>query len=230
MKLKNVRKILFVFLIFEIFISYSIKAQENVRFFKLSQITEMDFKNTWNNNYNAKYIDKLKDSVKLEKAYKSIDKTYTKEEIELAGHELIKPRGLTSFQGYYPSQDLYVFLIADNHYEKACFVKASTNEMSSIYRFRGSHGVMSKDGLWVGIEQGDCDNYFQIEVCKSSEFGTGSIFKFDFSYMKFNLYNSMESIPVIFWADKNTIYISTEIRDKKGNQVFQYHSLTFGYE
>jgi len=72
----------------------------------------------------------------------------------------------------------YLFYIDDYHYEKACFVFASTNVLASGYqRFRGSYGVMSKDGLWVGLERQDCDSFLQIEISKSSKAGVWSLFQ-----------------------------------------------------
>jgi hypothetical protein len=64
----------------------------------------------------------------------------------------------------------------DYHGEKASFIFANTGKMASYRRFRGSFGVMSKDGLWVGLARGDCDNYLQLEVCKLWKAGVGTLF------------------------------------------------------
>jgi hypothetical protein len=197
------------------------------RFFTFTPITADQFQNAFKNNYNAPFATDIGDTLKLEKAFASIEKTYNDSEKELAGHELCKsPRCLTSFKAYYPKFDLYLFEILDYHYGKASFVYASTNEMASGHqRFRGEYGVMSKDGLWVGLERGDCDNYLQIEICKSSKNGVWSIFTFDFNSIDIN-----EDIKnAIFWADKNKIYIATKEYDKNDKALSLYYEFKFDY-
>jgi len=204
------------------------KAQRNRRFFIFNPITKVEFRNALKNNYNAPFVTKISDSTKLEKAFESIEKTYNKNEKELAESELCNsPRCLTSFEAYYPTLDLYLFYILDYHYEKASFVFASTNKMASGYqRFRGSYGVMSKDGLWVGLERNDCDNFLQMEICKSSKNGVRTLFRFDFTNIDINL----DEKTAIFWADKNTIYIATTEYDKQNdNALSKYYTIKFEY-
>lgn len=195
------------------------------RFFTFTSITEVEYKNAFKNNYNAPFITDIGDTIKLEKAFDAIGKTYNDSEKELAGHELCKsPRCLTSFKAFYPTLDLYLFEILDYHYSKASFVYASTNEMASGHqRFRGDYGVMSKDGFWVGLERGDCDNYLQIEICKSSKNGVWTILTFDFTAIDIN----EEVKDAMFWADKNTIYIATHEYDKNDNDLLQYYAIKF---
>lgn len=197
------------------------------RFFTFTPITAYEFQNAFKNNYNAPFVTDIGDTSKLEKAFASIEKTYNVSEKELSGRELCKsPRCLTSFKAYYPSFDLYLFEILDYHYAKASFVYASTNEMASGHqRFRGDHGVMSKDGLWVGLERGDSDNYLQIEICKSSKNGVWSIFTFDFNYIDIN----EEIKNAIFWADKNTIYIATKEYNNNDKALSLYYAFKFDY-
>jgi len=203
-----------------------VKAQENNSFFTFNPISESEFRTALKNNYNAPFVTEIADSTKLEKAFDAIAEIYNEEEKELAENELLSsPRDLTSFEAYYPMFDLYLFYIQDYHYQKACFVFASTSKLASSRhkRLRGSYGVMSKDGLWVGLERGDCDNFLQIEICKSSKYGVWSLFKFDFAGIDIR-----EDIPALFWADKNTIYIATcEYRNSK--QLFKYYSIKFDY-
>lgn len=156
----------------------------------------------------------------------SIGKTYNDSERELAKHELCNsPKCLTSFKAYYPTLDLYVFNILDYHYSKASFVFASTNEMASGYRrFSGDYGVMSKDGLWVGLERQDADNYLQIEICKSSKHGVWTLFAFDFTEIDIN----EQEQTAMFWADKNTIYIATQEYDQHNDKdLNQYYAIKF---
>jgi hypothetical protein len=204
----------------------SIQLKENRRFFTFTPITEVEFRNALINNYNAPFVTKITDTTKLEKAFKSIEKTYNDSEKELAGHELCKsPRCLTSFKAYFPTLDLYLFNILDYNYVKASFVFASTNEMASGYhRFRGDYGVMSKDGLWVGLERQDCDNFLQIEICKSSKNGIWKLFTFDFTSVDIN---EQEKTPM-FWADKNTIYIATQEYDQHNDkELSKYYAIKF---
>jgi len=204
------------------------KAQESRRFFTFTPISEVQFGNAFKKNYNSPFVTKITDSTKLEKAFKSIEKTYDENEKELAEHELCNsPRCLTSFKAYYPSLDLYLFNILDYHYAKASFVFANTNEMASGFRrFRGEYGVMSKDGLWVGLERQDCDNFLQIEICKSSKRGVWSLFSFDFTDIDI----AKEEKTVMFWAEKNTIYIAThKYAPHNDKDLIQYYAIRFGY-
>ncbi len=102
---------------------------------------------------------------------------------------------------------------------------ASTNEMASgNRRFRGEYGVMSKDGLWVGLERQDADNYIQIEICKSSKHGVWSLFRFDFISVDID---EKEKIPM-FWANENTIYITVKEHNEPNNMDLpQYYAITF---
>ena len=196
------------------------------RFFTFTPITEIEFRNALENNYNAPLITKIGDTTQIEKALVSIDKTYNDSEKELAKHELCNsPKCLTSFKAYYPTLDLYLFNILDYHYSKASFVFASTSEMASGYRrFRGDYGVMSKDGLWVGLERQDADNYLQIEICKSSKRGVWTLFAFDFTDIDIN---EKEQTPM-FWAGKNTIYIATREYDQHNDKdLYQYYAIEF---
>jgi len=204
----------------------SSKLQENRRFFTFTPITEVEFRNALKNNYNAPFVTKITDTTKLEKALMSIEKTYNESEKELAKHELCNsPRCLTSFKAYYSTLDLYLFYISDYHYAKASFVFASTNEMASGYhRFRGDYGVMSKGGLWVGLERQDSDNFLQIEICKSSKNGVWKLFAFDFTSVDIN---EQEKTPM-FWADKNTIYIAAKEYDQHNDKdLAQYYAIKF---
>lgn len=206
----------------------SVKAQENPRLFTFKPITEVEFRKALKNNYNAPFETKIADSIKLEKAFESVEKTYNEDEKELAEHELCKsPRCLTSYKAYYPTLNLYLFYISDYHYEKASFVFANTNKMASNYqRFRGTYGVMSNDGLWVGLERKDCDNFLQVEICKTSKLGVWSLFTFDFKSIDIN---EAEVTPM-FWADKNTIYIaSSEYEQQNKKELFGFYAIKFEY-
>lgn len=202
---------------------HSANAQENSSFFTFMPISEVKFRTAFKNNYNASFITEIDDSTKLEKAFDAIAKTYNEEEKKLAEDELCNsPRCLTSFQAYYPTLDLYLFFIQDYHYEKASFVVASTNEILSRYRrFRGSYGVMSKDGLWVGLERQDCDNSLQLEICKCSKKGVWSLITFNFASVDIN---DVEN-PVMFWAERNTIYIA--VSERKDQMPPKYYAITF---
>lgn len=209
-----------------------VKGQTNEKYFSFNPISKVEFRNAFKTNYNAPIVTSVSDSTKLEKAFKAIEKTYDENEKQLALHELCdSPRCLTSFEAFYPTLNLYLFHIQDYHYEKAVFVFADTNELASHYaRFRGSYGVMSKDGLWVGLQRDGSDNYLQLEICKSSEHGIWSLFKFDFAATDINLDYGDKSIPIIFWADKNTIYISTQEYDQENNrELLKYYSIKFDY-
>lgn len=211
-------------LLFSYFDIQILKAQDINQLFTFNPISEKEFRNALINNYNASFLTEIADSSRLKKAFESIDKTYNESEKELAEHELCNsPRCLTSFKAYYPTLDLYLFSILDYHYEKACFVFAATNEMASGYqRFRGSYGVMSQDGVWIGLERNDCDNFLQIEICKSSKNGVQSLLKYDFNTIDIN---EKEDTP-IFWAAKNTIYIATHKYDQQsGKYLLAYYAL-----
>jgi hypothetical protein len=206
----------------------SIKPKENRRFFTFTPITEVEFRNALKNTYNAPFVTEIGDTTKLEKPFESIEKTYSDDEKELAKSELCNsPRCLTSFKAYYPTLDLYLFYVLDYHFSKASFVFASTNEMASGYRrFRGEFGTMSKDGLWVGMERGDCDNYLQIEICKTSKRGVWSLFTFDFTDIDIN----EEETTAIFWADENVLYIATQEYDQQNNKdLHKYYAIRFEY-
>lgn len=196
--------------------------------FTFTPIDELEFRNALAKNYNAPFVTKIADSSQIEKAFRAIEKTYNESEKELAKRELCNsPRCLTSFEAYYPTLDLFLFYILDNHYSKASFVFASTNEIASGHqRFRGSFGVMSKDGHWVGLERGGSDNHLQIEICKTSKDGVWSLFKFDFTGNDI----SEEEKTAVFWAGKNTIYISTRDLDQQNNkELLKYYSIKFEY-
>lgn len=206
----------------------SSKSIENRNFFTLKSISETEFKEAYKNNYNADLITQIDDTTKLEKAFKAIEKTYNDRERELAGQELCEtPRCLTSFKAYYPTLDLFLFNILDYHYSKASFVFASSNEMASGHRrFRGDYGVMSKDGIWVGLERRGSDNFLQLEICKSSKKGVWTLFSFDFTYIDI----SEEEQNPMFWADKNTIYFSSCEYDNQNDQLLtKYYSINFEY-
>lgn len=191
------------------------------RFFVFTPIAEVEFRSALKSNYNAPFVTTMTDTVQLEKALMSIDKTYNVSEIELAKRELCKsPRCLTFFKAYYPALELYLFNILDYQNTKASFVFAGTNEMASGYqRFSGDYGVMSQDGLWVGLERQDADNYLQMEICATSKHGVWSLFKFE--YMAIDI-NEKEKIPM-FWADKNTIYIATREYDHNNGEYRSFY-------
>lgn len=222
-KQQNMKNLLL--LIFAIIVSLGLQSQESNVSFKLESISEKEYKKAFQNNYNAPFVQKINDVTKLEQAYNAIAKTYTNEEKELAENELTTPKKLTEFKGYYPDIKTYLFYIQDYHYEKACFVSSLTNQVISPYRFRGSFGVMSKDGIWVGLERNDCDNYLQIEICKITNEYAISIIKFDYLYLDI----SEEETPQMFWAKKNTIYISTIGYNKQEKPIKNYYSIAFEY-
>lgn len=206
----------------------STNSLENKQFFTFKPISEIEFREAYKNNYNATLITQIDDTTKLEKAFEAIEKTYNESEKELAGHELCEtPRCLTMFKAYYPTLDLFLFNILDYHYSKASFVFASSNEMASGHkRFRGEYGVMSTDGLWVGLERRGSDNFLQIEICKSSKNGVWTLFSFDFTYIDIN----EEEKNAMFWADKNTIYLASREYDNQNDQLLtKYYSIKFEY-
>jgi hypothetical protein len=218
------------FLILTLIFSLGLQSQQKNVSFRLKPITEKEYKKAYNNNYNAPFQTKISDNAKLELAFNSIAETYTEEEKELADRELTTPEKLTEFKAYYPKLQTYLFFIQNYHYENACFVSTLTNNLLSINRFRGSFGVMSKDGFWVGLERGDCDNYLQIELCEITNKYAISIINFDVKFLDINEDN--DKIPSIFWAKKNTIYLSTiryhneEISSKP---IYEYYSIEFEY-
>lgn len=206
--------------------SDSTTLKENRQLFTFTAISETEFRDAFKNNYNASFITEIDDTTKLEKAFEAIEKTYNDSEKELAEHELCEtPRCLTSFKAYYPALDLFLFNILDYHYAKASFVFASTNEMASGYRrFRGEYGVMSKDGLWIGLERRGSDNFLQIEICKSSKNGVRTLFLFDFTDIDVN----EEEKNAIFWAAKNTIYLATREYNKQNDkELTKYYSINY---
>jgi len=210
----------------DVFTPTFISDTTNNKFFIFSQISESEFRQALDHNFNAPFMDEIIDSSKLEEAFSAISKTYNEWEEFLATTELCSsPRCLTSFKAYYPTLDLYLFYVQNLHYESACFVYASTNELASGYRrFRGSYGVMSKDGFWIGLERDDCDNYLQIEVCELTEDGVLPVYKFDFTNIDINYSEN----PVLFWANKNTIFIATSEYNKiNRKQIFKYYSILF---
>ena len=225
-KLRYIRIVIIVVLFANINIQHA-KAQENRRFFTFDPITEIEYRSALKNNYNAPFVTEITDSIKREKAFESIGRTYSKSEKELAKRELLNsPRSLTTFKAYYPDHNLYLFYISDYHYEKASFIFASTNKLASGYlRYRGSYGVMSNDGLWVGLEREDCDNFLQLEICKSSKDGVWSLCRFEFTNIDIN----DDEETVMFWADKNTIYIATKEYDHRNDVVLKYYSIKFEY-
>jgi hypothetical protein len=54
----------------------SIKPEEKRRFFTFTPITEAEFRNALENNYNAPFTTQIEDTTKLEKAFEAIAKTY----------------------------------------------------------------------------------------------------------------------------------------------------------
>lgn len=216
-------------LLFSGVVAQAVKGQANNRFFCFTPISESEFQTAFKSNHNAPFVTEIDDSLKQE-AFNAIAKTYNEWEKELAGYELVTPRELTSFEAFYPDLDLCLFKILDLHYEKACFVFASTNKMASgDRRFYGSYGVMSKDGLWAGLARGDCDNYIQLEICKSWEDWVIPLFKFDFTGIDIDKPDCGQNIPELFWADKNTLYVSASDYEMNGVRRNQYYSIKFGY-
>lgn len=205
----------------------TVNGQDVNRSFNFNQISETQFKTAFEKNFNAIPIQTI-DSSRLERAQQLIDKTYTQQEKDLAESELCEsPRCLTSFYGYYPNLDILVFQIQDYHFENAVFLKDNENFPNKwLNRFNGSYGVMSKIGLWVGLEREDSDNYLQIEICQISERGTWSIIEFDFKTIDIN---GEEKEP-IFWVDENTIYLATLEYSTTDNEVQKrYYEIKFDY-
>ena len=203
-----------------------LQLEEYKLFFSFTSITEMEFRSALTNIYNASFVTKINDTTKLEKAFKSIEKTYNNSEKELAVEELCKsPRCLTSFKAYYPTLNLYLFYILEMHYPKAVFVNSNTSEMASGYdRFRGDYGVMSKNGQWIGLERQGSDNYLQIEICESSKNTISKSISFDFTSVDIN---EKEKTP-IFWVDKNTIFIAVKEYDKLNNKLLSlFYAIKF---
>ena len=205
----------------------TVNGQEVSRSFNFNQISETKFKTAFEKNFNA-IPHKTIDSSRLEKAQQLIDKTYTQQEIELAANELCKsPRCLTNFHGYYPNLDILVFLIQDYHFENAVFLKDNEGFPKKwINRFNGSYGVMSKNGMWVGLERQDADNYLQIEICQITERGTWSIVEFDFKTVDIN-HNEKEPI---FWVNENTFYLATiEYSNIEKEEQKKFYEIIFEY-
>ena len=85
---------------------------------------------------------------------------------------------------------------------------------------------MSKNGLWVGLERQDCDNYLQIEICQITERGAWAIVDFDFKTMDIN---DEEKEP-IFWADENTIYLANiEYNQNEKGELKKFYKIKFDY-
>jgi hypothetical protein len=212
-----------------IFLSFfvTVNGQKVSRSFNFNQISETKFKTAFEKNFNAIFY-KTIDSSRLEKAQQLIDKTYTQQEIELAANDLCKsPRCLTNFYGYYPNLDILVFLIQDYHFENAVFLKDNEDSPKKwISRFNGSCGVMSKNGMWVGLERQDTDNYLQIEICQITEKGSWSIVEFEFKTLDIN-HNEKEPI---FWGNENTIYLAIiEYSDMEKEKQKKFYEIIFEY-
>jgi AraC-like DNA-binding protein len=210
---------------FSIFLA--VTGQEVSRSFNFNQISETEFKTAFESNFNANPVQTI-DSTRLEKAQQIIDKSYTQQEIDLAAKELCKsPRCLTNFYGYYTNLDILVFLIQEYHFENAVFLKDNEGFPKKwINRFNGSYGVMSKSGIWVGLERQDADNYLQIEICQITERGAWTILEFDFKTIDIN---SDEKEPV-FWVNENTIYIATiEFNKTKNEGQKKFYEIEFEY-
>ena len=170
-------------------------------------VSQAEFRSALNQNINAPFVTTITDSVQIERALMTIDNFYTEREKELAKLELCKsPRCLTTFKAYYPDLDLLLFYIADNHFVKAAFVKASTSEMAQEEeRFNGDFGVLSKNGYWVGLKREDSDNYLKLELCRLVDGRFRSYVSAEYTDIDIS---EKETQP-IFWADDNTIFIAT---------------------
>ena len=228
MALKQKYRIITTLLIFFYLVSSSlVKGQERGMFLTFNQISETDFRKAFNDNFNATPV-QIYDSIRLENALQKIDKTYNQYEIDLASNELCKsPRCLTKFKGYYPNLDIIVFLIQDYHFENAVFIKENKEFLDPwLERINGSYGIMSKKGLWVGLERNDSDNYLQIEICEITNRGTWSIINFDFKKIDIN----PEEKEPIFWVNENTIYIATiEFSKTENNGQKNFYQIKFDY-
>jgi hypothetical protein len=227
MNLKQNYRLIKTLLILFIISSSVLKGQEVGKYFTFSQISETDFRNALNDNFNATPV-QINDSVRIENALQKIDKTYNQSEIDLARSELYaSPRSLTNFESYYPNLDILVFFIQDYHFENAVFIKENKDFLDTrLERFNGSYGVMSKNGLWVGLERNDCDNYLQIEICEITKRGTWSIINFDFKTIDIN---PDEKEP-IFWVNANTIYFATiEYSNTAKNGQKKFYEIKFDY-
>ena len=169
-------------------------------------VSQTEFRSALNQNINAPFVTAITDSVQIEKALMTIDKFYTEDEKELAKQELCKSPGcLTTFKAYYPDLDLLLFYIADNHFVKAAFVKASTSEMAQKEeRFNGDFGVLSKNGYWVGLKREDSDNYLKLELCRLVDGRFRSYVSAEYTDIDIS---EKETQP-IFWGDDNTVYVA----------------------
>lgn len=196
----------------------TVNGQEDSKSFNFNEISENKFRTAIKTNFNAIPIQRI-DSSKVKRALRLIDKTYTKQEIELAENELCtSPRCLTSLFGYYPNLDILVFQIQDYHFKNVVFLKDNENFPNKfINRFNGSYGVMSKNGYWVGLERQGSDNYLQVEICQITEKGAWTFLEFNFKAIDIN---DKEKEP-IFWVNANTIYIATIEFDKTKKQTLK---------
>ncbi len=223
--MKYKHKIFFVLLLLSSCLFLS--GQEKEKYFIFNKISETDYRKAIHENFNAVLLP-LNDSIRLEKALNKIDKTYSQSEIDLASSELCEsPRCLLTFGGYCPNLDILVFYIQDYHSKNAIFIKENKETIGTkLERFKGSYGVMSKKGLWVGLERNDCDNYLQIEICKITKRGTWSIINFNFQTMDINL----DEKEPIFWVNKNTIYIATvEFSNENNIEQENFYKIKFEY-
>jgi len=226
MILKQKYQLITTLIIFLISFSF-VNGQERGKQFTFNQISETVFRKAFNDNFNAISV-QINDTVRLENALQEIRKTYNQHEIDLASRELCEsPRCLTTFKGYYPNLDIIVFFIQDYHFENAVFIKENKDFSDTrLERFNGSYGVMSKKGLWVGLERNDCDNYLQIEICEITNRGTWSIINFDFKTIDIN---SDEKEP-IFWVNENIIYFATiEFSNTANIGQKKFYEIKFNY-
>lgn len=192
-------------------------------------VSQAEFRSALDQNINAPFVTAITDSVQIEKALMTIDKFYTEDEKELAKQELCKsPRCLTTFKACYPDLDLLLFNIADNHFVKAAFVKASTSEMTQKYeRFNGDFGVLSKNGYWVGLKREDSDNHLKLELCKLVDDRFWSYVSAEYTDIDIS---EKETQP-IFWADDNAIFIATrEVGKSMPTDDAVYYVIRFTYE
>jgi len=205
----------------------TVKGQEGKRSFSFKPINEEVFRKGLSDNFNAQSV-KTIDTLELKKMMELIDKSYDQHEIDLAERELCEsPKCLTSFYGYYPDLNIVVFFIQDDHFENAVFIKDTESFIDTrLNRFNGSFGVMSKSGLWVGLESQGSDNYLQIEICQITDRGTWTITGFDLKTININ---PDEKEP-IFWVNDNTIYLATiEYNDSENEGQKTFYEIKFDY-